>query len=257
MSKRTAQSLTLALLIGFAAQTSFAAPDEYDDSQSHPLRILAYVWHPVGWLAEWTLFRPFHYLVSATPQQEKVFGHNPHPPVLAEPQPLYDFGVAKKVPMQTVHVAPPAPAPVPMPEHVKIVQVPVEKTVIQVQEKVVEKVIEVERLVFTPVAFNFDSGQLTDLGKGQVYLAAQRLKERGNLTIVVEGHADKRGDDGYNQKLGLRRAQTVMTELAALGIDPSRMSMASVGEGKPLIEQDTGWARAINRRVEFQVKSAK
>ena len=95
------------------------------------------------------------------------------------------------------------------------------------------------------------------MGKGQVYLAAQRLKERGNLTIVVEGHADNRGDDGYNQKLGLRRAQTVMTELAALGIDPSRMSTASVGEGKPLIEQDTGWARAINRRVEFQVKSAK
>ena len=80
--------------------------------------------------------------------------------------------------MQTVHVAPPAPAPVPMPEHVRIVEVPVEKTVIQVQEKVVEKV-EVEKLVFTPVAFNFDSGQLTDLGKGQVYFAAQRLKERG------------------------------------------------------------------------------
>lgn len=253
MRKRTAQSVTLALLIGFAAQTSFAAPDEYDDSQSHPLRILAYAWHPVGWLAEWAIFRPIHHLVSATRAQEKVFGHNPHPPVLAEPQPLYDFGVAKKVPVQTVRVAPPAPPSVPMPEHVKIVQVPVEKTVIQVQEKVVE----VERLVFTPVAFNFDSAYLTDMGKGQVYLAAQRLKERGNLTIVVEGHADNRGDDSYNQKLGLQRAQTVMTELASFGIDPSRMSTASVGEGKPLIEQDAAWARAINRRVEFQVKSAK
>ena len=49
MSKRAVQSITLALLIGFAAQTSFAAPDEYDDSQSHPLRVLAYAWHPVGW----------------------------------------------------------------------------------------------------------------------------------------------------------------------------------------------------------------
>ena len=255
MRKRTVQSITLALLIGFAAQISFAAPDEYDDSQSHPLRVLAYAWHPVGWLAEWTIFRPIHYLVSATRPQEQIFGHTPHPPVLAEPQPSYNFGVGKKVPVQTVRVAPREPAPVPMPEHVKVVQVPVEKTVIQVQEKIVEKIVEVERVVFTPVAFNFDSARLTDLGKGQVFLAAQRLKERGNMTIVIEGHTDDRGDDSYNQKLGVQRAQTVMSELAAFGVDQSRMSTASVGENKPLIGQDTAWARAVNRRVEFQVKS--
>jgi outer membrane protein OmpA-like peptidoglycan-associated protein len=144
-----------------------------------------------------------------------------------------------------------------MPEHVKIVEVPVEKTVIQ--EKIVEreKIVEVDRMVFTPVAFEFDSARLTDLGKGQVYIAAQRLKERGNMTIAVEGHADNRGDDSYNQKLGLQRAQTVMNELASFGIDPSRMSTTSLGENKPLIEQDTAWARAVNRRVEFQVRAAK
>jgi len=48
-----------------------------------------------------------------------------------------------------------------------------------------------------------------------------------------------------------------MNELASFGIDPSRMSTASIGEGRPLIEHDTAWARALNRRVEFQVKSAK
>jgi outer membrane protein OmpA-like peptidoglycan-associated protein len=45
-----------------------------------------------------------------------------------------------------------------------------------------------------------------------------------------------------------------MTELAALGIDPSRISAATQGEQKPLIDQATEWARAVNRRVEFQVK---
>ena len=257
MKKRTAQAVTLALSIGLAAQTSFAAPDEYDDSQSHPLRVLAYLTYPVGWLAEWTIFRPFHSLVSSTRAQEAFFGHTPHPPVLTEPETVNTYGVARKVPLQTVRVAPPAPPPVPMPEHVKIVEVPVEKTVIQ--EKIVEreKIVEVDRLVFTPVAFEFDSARLTDLGKGQVYLAAQRLKERGNMTIAVEGHTDNRGDDSYNQKLGLQRAQTVMNELASLGIDPSRMSTTSIGEGKPVIEQDTAWARAVNRRVEFQVRTAK
>ena len=257
MKTRTAQAVTLALLIGLTAQTTFAAPDQYDDSQSHPLRVLAYLTYPVGWLAEWTIFRPFHLLVSGTEAQEAFFGHTPHPPVLAEPQTWHNYGVAQKIPAQTVRVAPPPPAPVPLPEHVKIVEVPVEKTVIQ--EKIVEreKIVEVDRLVFTPVAFQFDSARLTDLGKGQVYLAAQRLKERGNLTIAIEGHTDNRGDDSYNQKLGLQRAQTVMNELTSLGIDASRMSTTSSGESKPLIGQDTGWARAVNRRVEFQVRTAK
>ena len=69
MRKRTAQSITLAAH-RFCRATSFASPDEYDDSQSNPFRTLAYSLHPVGWLAEWPIFRPFHYLVSGTGQQE-------------------------------------------------------------------------------------------------------------------------------------------------------------------------------------------
>jgi outer membrane protein OmpA-like peptidoglycan-associated protein len=45
-----------------------------------------------------------------------------------------------------------------------------------------------------------------------------------------------------------------MKELASLGVDPARMSAASQGESKPLASQETNWARAVNRRVEFQVK---
>ena len=130
---------------------------------------------------------------------------------------------------------------------------PVEKLVI----KEVPKIVEVEKVVFPAVAFRFDSAELTDLGKGQVYLAAQRLKEKADLTVVIEGHTDAVGNDEYNQKLGQRRAQTVMKELSAQGIDASRMSAASIGESKPLVNQDTQWARAVNRRVEFQVQGAR
>jgi OOP family OmpA-OmpF porin len=230
-----------------------AASDEYDDSQSNPLRIAAYLLHPVGWLAEWTIFRPFHFLVSATEPQEAFFGHRPHPPVLAEPQPMQDYGVVKKVPPKPVAPPPPqAAAPAPA-EIVRVVEVPVEKLVI----KEVPKIVEVEKVVFPAVAFRFDSAELTDLGKGQVYLAAQRLKEKADLTVVIEGHTDAVGNDEYNQKLGQRRAQTVMKELSAQGIDASRMSAASIGESKPLVNQDTQWARAVNRRVEFQVQGAR
>jgi hypothetical protein len=51
--------------------------DDYDDSQSHPLRILAYIIHPIGYTAEWLVTRPFHELV-AQPDLEPVFGHDSH-----------------------------------------------------------------------------------------------------------------------------------------------------------------------------------
>jgi outer membrane protein OmpA-like peptidoglycan-associated protein len=244
----------LILLVGFALSPgrTFADADEYDDSQSHPLRILAYLAYPAAFLAEWTVFRPFHFLVSATPQQEAFFGHTPHPPIL-EPNPVQDYGVAKRVtttqtPAKQTQTAAPAVAAEPA-ERVRIVEVPVEKLVV----KEVPKVIEVEKFVFPAVAFRFDSAELTDLGKGQVYLAAQRLKEKPELKVLVEGHTDSVGTDEYNQKLGLRRAQSVIKELVAQGIDSSRMAETSLGETKPMIDQNNQWARAVNRRVEFQV----
>jgi outer membrane protein OmpA-like peptidoglycan-associated protein len=251
----TARSFVVALMLfsALGSKTALAAPDEYDDSQSNPLRIAAYLLHPIGWLAEWTVFRPFHFLVSATEPQEAFFGHRPHPPVLVEPQQLHDYGVAKRVPLKVASVAPRVATAVKPPETVKIVEVPVEKIVI----KEVAKTIEVEKVIFPAVAFRFDSAELTDLGKGQVYLAAQRLKEKADLTVVIEGHTDLVGNEEYNRKLGQRRAQTIMNELSSQGIDPSRMSAATVGENMPLIDQNTQWARAVNRRVEFEVKGAR
>ena len=248
--------LILSLWFGFGAKPRLAAPDEYDDSQTHPLRIVAYLAYPAAFLVEWTVFRPFHFLVSATEPQEAFFGHRPHPPVLSEPQPFRDYGVAKKVPASQIQSQPPSPmkpaaAREPVAERVTIVQVPVEKIVL----REVPKIVEVERMVFPAVAFRFDSAELTELGKGQAYMAAHKLKEKSDLTVVIEGHADSIGTDEYNLKLGMRRAQTVMKELAAQGVDPERISAASFGESKPLLDQETDWARAVNRRVEFQVKA--
>ena len=232
--------------------TALAAPDEYDDSQSNPFRVAAYLLHPVGWLAEWIVFRPFHFLVSATEPQESFFGHRPHPPVLAEPQPLHDYGMARRAPVRQTSAEPKAVMPSAPAETVKVVEVPVEKIVV----KEVAKVVEVEKVIFPAVAFRFDSAELTDLGKGQVYLAAQRMKEKNDITVVIEGHTDVVGSEEYNRKLSQRRAETVMNELAGQGVAPNRMSASGVGENTPLINQDTQWARAVNRRVEFQVRGA-
>ena len=244
-----ALAMTLCLTLG--PKPSIAAPDEYDDSQSNPFRVAAYLLNPAGFILEWTVFRPFHFLVSSSAPAEAFFGHQPHPPVISDPRPYPYYGASPRVPLQ--EAPPPAKvtaAPEPPKEVIRLVEVPVEKIVV----KEVPKIVEVERVVFPNVAFRFDSAELTELGKGEVYLAAQRLKEKANITIAIEGHTDDVGSNEYNEKLGLRRAETVMKELASLGVDPGKMSAASLGETKPLIGQETSWARAVNRRVEFQVK---
>ena len=61
-----------------SAQLSFAGgADDYDDSQSHPLRLAAYIIHPIGWTLEWLVTRPFHELV-AQPDLAPIFGHASH-----------------------------------------------------------------------------------------------------------------------------------------------------------------------------------
>jgi outer membrane protein OmpA-like peptidoglycan-associated protein len=245
--------LALWATLCFTPSKASSAWDDYDDSQSHPLRFLAYTAYPAGVITEWLFFRPFHFLVSATKPQEEFFGHRPHPPLFADPEPGYDFGVPKRSPTPTPRVPRSAAMQEPVSERVTIQQVPVEKTVYTE----VEKLVEAEKIIFPDIAFRFDSADLTDLGKGKVYLIAQRIKEKSDVLVSIEGHTDYVGSDEYNQRLGLRRAQRVMKELAELGIDPSRVAVASLGASKPVVDQQTDWARAVNRRVEFTITPAK
>ena len=128
-------ALVLALFFSLGLKPGFAASDQYDDSQSNPFRIAAYLFYPVAFVTEWTIFRPFHWLVSATPAQEAVFGHVPHPPILTDPQPYTDYGVG--VQMASREAGPP-PVAEAAPEKVKIVEVPVEKIVVKEVPKVVK-----------------------------------------------------------------------------------------------------------------------
>lgn len=69
--------VTVATSAGAAELKRVPPVDDYDDSQSHPLRIAAYLTYPIGFTLEWLIFRPFHRLVSQ-PGLEPVFGHREH-----------------------------------------------------------------------------------------------------------------------------------------------------------------------------------
>ena len=48
----------------------------YNDGESHPLRLVAYALHPVGYTVEWLFMRPIHALVSQ-PELCPIFGYSP------------------------------------------------------------------------------------------------------------------------------------------------------------------------------------
>ena len=66
----------IAMSLGICT-AAVALEDDYDDTQSHPLRVAAYLAYPIGFTAEWLVLRPFHYIISR-PYLESVFGHSQH-----------------------------------------------------------------------------------------------------------------------------------------------------------------------------------
>ena len=68
----------IAATLALAASLLVAAPvlaDEYDSKSSgHPLRIAAYVLHPIGVIVDTLIFRPAHWIGSFEPFKT-LFGH--------------------------------------------------------------------------------------------------------------------------------------------------------------------------------------
>jgi hypothetical protein len=63
-----ARLLAAAAALALLAVASPAAAEEYDETYSgHPLRIVAYVLHPVGVILDTLIFRPFHWIGSYEP----------------------------------------------------------------------------------------------------------------------------------------------------------------------------------------------
>ncbi len=59
-----------------ALAATSASADEYDARRAgHPLRVAAYVLHPLGVALDWLIFRPAHW-VGSQPVLRTVFGHD-------------------------------------------------------------------------------------------------------------------------------------------------------------------------------------
>ena len=75
MRRITRRALASALAVGFLGLAAPAGADDYDPQYAgHPLRILAYVVHPIGVAIDYLILRPCHWVGSHEPFST-IFGH--------------------------------------------------------------------------------------------------------------------------------------------------------------------------------------
>jgi len=128
-------------------------------------------------------------------------------------------------------VAPPAPAPV-----------------------VVAPVPSSEKVTYAADAFfDFDKAVLKPEAKTKLDDLVSKTNEINLEVIIAVGHTDSVGTDAYNDKLSVRRAESIKTYLTSKGLEANRVYTEGKGKRQPVADNKTAEGRAKNRRVEIEV----
>lgn len=102
--------------------------------------------------------------------------------------------------------------------------------------------------------FSSDTDELTPQSRALAPAILAEISRRPAAEVVVIGHTDTRGSDEYNDRLSLDRARAVKQQLAALGFDPARISVAGRGRRELLVPTAADVSEPRNRRAEILVR---
>lgn len=153
---------------------------------------------------------------------------------------------ASKPPVEPVKEKPVAVAPIAKP-------VVVEKKVPQKVEIV--KAAPAEKEVMPPrrieVHFAYDSAELNASALDVIAQHAEFLIAHPQHVATIEGHADERGSETYNQKLGFERATAIKAALVKKGVDERQLQTTSLGEKRPKVAGSGEGIWQKNRRAAF------
>ncbi len=152
-------------------------------------------------------------------------------PICVPPEKL-ENGKCVAPPPPPVEAPPPAPAPAPAPAPVPTSQ---------------------KVSYSADTFFDFDKAVLKPAGKAALDDLTGKLKDMNLEVIIAVGHTDSIGTDAYNQKLSVRRAESVKAYLQSKGVEANRIYTEGKGEKQPVATNKTAAGRAKNRRVEIEV----
>ena len=124
------------------------------------------------------------------------------------------------------------------------------------REKIVEKVVVKDTLVFPSIFFRTNSSAVdTQLYSRELTEIVALLKDNPDIRILVEGYADHTGHTTGNLPLSRKRAQSVVDYLVSQGISPLRLT--AVGRGNDTKTAGANKVSILARRADLtQQKSA-
>lgn len=133
------------------------------------------------------------------------------------------------------------------------------KSEILTKKEVIEKFKEsITSLPNKPISyllyFQWDSPEIVPKSNNTLKKIIKEAKKSTTLYVDIIGHTDRAGDEIYNKKLSLKRANHVLKILEKNGIEKEKISMEYYGESTPIVKTEDGIPRKINRRVEVRIK---
>jgi OOP family OmpA-OmpF porin len=109
----------------------------------------------------------------------------------------------------------------------------------------------------TDTSFGFDQATLQPNDIERLKKLQTELQNAKVDSILATGHTDSIGKASYNQKLSIRRAQSVKDYLVSLGLPAERIFIDGKGATQPVASNKTSQGRARNRRVDVEVIGTK
>jgi OOP family OmpA-OmpF porin len=115
---------------------------------------------------------------------------------------------------------------------------------------------EVERALTTEgnvylVFFAWDQADLTPVTTAVLDQIVADYASGQPSRVVLAGHADRSGSEGYNDQLSEQRARNVARALAVRGVPERALDVRWFGERQPRIATNDGVREPQNRRVEI------
>jgi outer membrane protein OmpA-like peptidoglycan-associated protein len=116
-----------------------------------------------------------------------------------------------------------------------------------------ELIVEIENIYF-----NFDNYKMTVISTDKLELLANYLADNENAQIAIIGYADAVGTNSYNDKLSIKRSETVKDYLMKKGVADTQILIYGYGENNPITlnKKDGKYfepSKKYNRRVEFKM----
>ena len=134
------------------------------------------------------------------------------------------------------------------------------QTTAPVEEKVADKSsanVASTTITTESIYFDFDKYGIRSNMQATATNNSKNIKEylnQNDAVIAVEGNCDDRGSDEYNYALGLKRAQSIKSNLVANGVAADKIVTKSFGESNPVCTDKTKACWAKNRRVDYSIK---